>query len=332
MTSTSPTSFGTDEHPEVTEISDLMEGLLSPDRSAEVRAHLSDCELCVEVQTSLEEIRDALGTLPGPVRMPSDIAGRIDAALAAEALLDATTPDGLTASTATEPDLLPEDPIGVSRETTDSDVVSRETDPVGRSSRKVADRPGGHARAATGPGRFPRAARRRRNILLATAGAAAALTLGALLLPGALPKVSDAADAGKSASQEAADGSGSSLDDRALEKRVRSLLADGNTGGPPQGTASKAEPNVSEFTTKASPGTPVADAPTMPACVRDGINRDDAPLAVGMDVLEGREAYIVVLPHGSDSTRVDAYVVDADCVTRTPSAPGVVLGTHTYTR
>lgn len=83
---------GTIRHPDVSEISDLTEGLLSPSRTAEIRRHLGDCALCADVRTSLEEIRSLLGTLPGPARMPADIAGRIDAALAAEALLDATQP------------------------------------------------------------------------------------------------------------------------------------------------------------------------------------------------------------------------------------------------
>ncbi|CAM5719671.1 hypothetical protein SANTM175S_06579 [Streptomyces antimycoticus] len=83
-------STDTDEHPEVAEISALTEGLLSPSRAVDVRTHLASCVLCADVSTSLEEIRSLLGTLPGPVRMPADIAGRIDAALAAEALLDAT--------------------------------------------------------------------------------------------------------------------------------------------------------------------------------------------------------------------------------------------------
>ena len=82
-------------HPDVAEISDLTEGLLSPARTSEVRRHLDGCELCADVHASLEEIRGLLGTLPGPPRMPADVAGRIDAALAAEALLDSHDPDGI---------------------------------------------------------------------------------------------------------------------------------------------------------------------------------------------------------------------------------------------
>lgn len=79
-------------HPDVAEISDLAEGLLGPARSGEVRSHLDACALCADVRSSLDEIRGLLGTLPGPSRMPADVAGRIDAALAAEALLGTMEP------------------------------------------------------------------------------------------------------------------------------------------------------------------------------------------------------------------------------------------------
>ncbi|MGW1135967.1 zf-HC2 domain-containing protein, partial [Streptomyces zhihengii] len=85
-------STDADRHPDVSEISDLTEGLLPPSRAAELRRHLDDCPLCADVHASLEEIRGLLGTLPGAGRMPADVAGRIDAALAAEALLSATAP------------------------------------------------------------------------------------------------------------------------------------------------------------------------------------------------------------------------------------------------
>ncbi|WP_346657887.1 hypothetical protein [Streptomyces sp. 135] len=109
-------------HPEVAEISDLTEGLLSPSRTSDVRRHLDGCALCADVYASLEEIRGMLGTLPGPPRMPVDVAGRIDAALAAEALLDATAPDG--PSTPAAPELASAAPAR-----TPAPHVSRETSP-----------------------------------------------------------------------------------------------------------------------------------------------------------------------------------------------------------
>ena len=96
------TSTDTAGHPDVAEISDLTEGLLPPSRTTDVRRHLDECELCADVHASLEEIRGLLGTMPGPPRMPDDVASRIDAALAAEALLNATAPDTMDAPALTE--------------------------------------------------------------------------------------------------------------------------------------------------------------------------------------------------------------------------------------
>ena len=143
MTSTTDTAG----HPDVTEISDLTEGLLTPSRTGDVQRHLDECDLCADVYASLEEIRGLLGSTPSPVRMPDDIADRIDAALAAEA---------------------------------ESAHVSRETSaPADRST----PRPTGHAHAATGPGRKDRTRRgRRRTIVLSTVFTAAALGLGTLLV------------------------------------------------------------------------------------------------------------------------------------------------------
>ncbi|MFC8869628.1 anti-sigma factor family protein [Streptomyces sp. NPDC057148] len=137
-------------HPDVAEISDLTEGLLPPSRTTDVRRHLETCELCADVYTSLEEIQGLLGTLPGPERMPDDVAARIEAALAAEAPLSATADDG----------------VRVSRETSAS-----------------ADRPAGNARpSSTGPGRKERRRGGRRRIVLGAVAAAATLGLGSVVV------------------------------------------------------------------------------------------------------------------------------------------------------
>ncbi|MGW1336619.1 anti-sigma factor family protein, partial [Streptomyces rubiginosohelvolus] len=90
------------QHPEVSEISDLTEGLLTPSRTAEVQQHIAECDLCAEVRDSLDEVRGLLGTMPDPEPMPEHIAARIDAALAAEALSTPSTEN---------------EPVAVSRET-----------------------------------------------------------------------------------------------------------------------------------------------------------------------------------------------------------------------
>ncbi|MFF2850002.1 hypothetical protein ACFVT5_27250, partial [Streptomyces sp. NPDC058001] len=100
-------------HPDVDEISDLTEGLLSPTRSEDLQRHLDSCELCTDVYASLEEIRGLLGSLPGQTRMPVDVAERIDAALAAEALLASTVPPQTISPEAVSPEAMPTEPAAM---------------------------------------------------------------------------------------------------------------------------------------------------------------------------------------------------------------------------
>lgn len=195
MTSTTDMT-GTDEHPEVAEISALAEGILPPDRSADLRGHLDDCALCSGVRASLDEIRDLLGTLPGPPRMPTDIAGRLDAALAAEALLAAT-----------------------------SAPVSRETSPSSSLPDRV-DRPAGHSPAPSGPGRS-RTRRRWLKGLLVTASAAGVLGLGGSVLTHSFTS-------GGASSSSADSGKATASKQSSLEARVHALLsAEGSSGDAP---------------------------------------------------------------------------------------------------
>jgi len=269
-------------HPDVTEISDLTEGLLTPSRTADVERHLDECVLCTDVYTSLEEIRGLLGTMPAPVRMPDDIADRIDAALAAEA------------------------------------DVSRETSaPADR----LADRPTGHAHAATGPGRKDRARRgRRRTIVLSTVFTAAALGLGSLL-------VSSLGD--DSTQPEAA----STFSGQKVETQVAELLKGGKVKNSPRSGG----PSVGIESHPSEPGTNEHDGlifnvPTVPDCVMKGIGRKGASvLGVKEGTYNGTDAYLVLLPAANDDTRVTAYVVDSACV-KQPSVPGEVLLTQSYAR
>ncbi|MFD6528578.1 hypothetical protein [Streptomyces sp. NPDC060184] len=130
MTSTTDTT----QHPDVTEISDFAEGVLSVARATEIRRHLLTCALCEDVRSSLEEIRSLLGSLPEPSPVPADIAGRIEAALAAEALLDTRAPS-----------VSPPGSVDVSRETAtrktaSSDTETRETAGGETATRETADR------------------------------------------------------------------------------------------------------------------------------------------------------------------------------------------------
>ncbi|MEU8881509.1 hypothetical protein [Streptomyces hydrogenans] len=296
----------TAQHPDVSEISDLTEGLLSPSRSATVRRHLDGCVLCADVRSSLEEIRGLLGTLPGPPRMPAEIAGRIDAALAAEALLDATAPES------TRP---------VSRETTaPADAVSRETASPAAATRPSSARPPA-PRAATGPGRGRTRHRRRIAVLSGIAGslvaAVCAYSLYALSQNGA--------DTHGVASDTSAAAPLSTFSGEAVEDRVESLLG----GGDPAVRAPKADrPESLAAQESGNVGTAQRNSDgALPPCVLAGTGRQDTVLASERGEYEGTSAYLLVLPDRADGDRVQAYVVDADC---TGNTPGKLLRTASY--
>ncbi|MEU9964952.1 MULTISPECIES: anti-sigma factor [Streptomyces] len=318
-------STDTDEHPEVAEISALTEGLLSPSRAVDVRTHLASCALCTDVWESLDEIRSLLGTLPGPVRMPAEIAGRIDAALAAEALLDATAPEGVADVSRETPE-----PEPVSRETADSTSSSSGSDTVQPASKTstATDRPAGRPRGATGPGRGstgpgtrPGGARRWRKVVLGGACAAAVIGIGSFFIPSG--SSGDHGDADQQAHASQSSAGKSTLSSGTLKDRVHELLADRKS------TASDGVTGQGN-----SPDVPLRadDDPEVPSCVQSGTGRKEPALAAQQDTYDGQTAYIVVLPHPSDSTRVDAFVIDASCVSASPSTPGELLVTRTYPR
>lgn len=254
-----------------------------------MRRHLDECELCADVHASLEEIRGLLGTMPGPPRMPDDVASRIDAALAAEALLNATAPDTVDAPALTE--------AHVSRETSVS-----------------ADRPVGRPRSSTtGPGRKDRSRDGRRRIaVLGTVFTVAALGLGSVLLS----SFNDGKPSDPSTQADVFSG-------KKVETEVSALLTQSSKAGSraPQslGVNTVPENNLKNKI-----------IPRVPACVLQGIGREDDPLAAKKGTYDGDPAYLVVMD-AKDTSRVDAYVVDAACETDSSSSAKVLL-THSYTR
>lgn len=307
MTSTTGRA-DTTQHPDVSEISDLTEGLLSPSRTAAVRKHLVDCSLCADVRASLEEIRGLLGTLPGPQRMPAEIAGRIDAALAAEALLNATTPDV---------------DAHVSRETTS---VHRDTRP--RPEPPATDRPAGRPRAATGPGR-PKA-RRRRIAALGAAFGAAALGLSLFFVQGGIQTLSG--ESGDKKTDTAASGVATDqFDGRPVEDRVQDLLQTQGTLKDPNSTP-EGSPPESMSTESGGDTTKRGMAESLPSCVKAGTGRTDTVLAFQRGDYQGTPAYLVVLPQGTDGTHVQVFVLDASCAEGGGQAEAEVLMTRAYPR
>lgn len=306
MTATTDTAG----HPDVAEISDLTEGLLSPSRTADVQRHLEQCELCADVYASLEEIRDLLGVVPGPPRMPADVAGRIDAALAAEALLNATAPDDTAAAPRARETL----PVSGAH---DSAHVSRETS-------ATADRPVGHARSSTaGPGRKNRKkAGRRKVAFLSAAFTAAALGLGSVLLTSLMGGgAGPTADGGQTATD--------TFSAAKLETQVADLLAK-NESSP--GSSQKPDRSLG---TQGGPDTKspqILREITVPECVRKGIGRDDLALATEEGVYKGKDALLVVLPHATNDSRVTVYVMDATCVRHPSSTKAKILLQESYAR
>ncbi|RSS84565.1 hypothetical protein EF919_38680 [Streptomyces sp. WAC02707] len=294
MTSTADRA-DTTQHPDVSEISDLAEGLLSPSRSAAVRRHVDDCPLCADVRSSLEEIRSLLGTLPGPPRMPAEIAGRIDAALAAEALLDATAPDN-------------DGDAPVSRETSRPSVQSSSSS---SSSSPVSDRPAGRPRAATGPGRPQRS--RRRIALLSTIGAAfGAVVLGtSLYLSQAGGTAGDGVANGVRRADASAELAAAPFSGSPVEERVQDLLVQDRTLRTPQGVGPE---SMSSDTGTTAPRRSGEGA--VPACVLAGTGRTDPVLGHERGEYQGKPAYLLVLPDPADAARVQAYVLDASCADR----------------
>ncbi|MGW3144191.1 hypothetical protein ACWDG1_05805 [Streptomyces sp. NPDC001177] len=303
MTSTTDTTG----HPDVAEISDLTEGLLPPARTTDVRRHLDACELCTDVYTSLEEIRGLLGTLPGPMRMPDDVAGRIDAALAAEALLQATTSESVDTPVM----------VSASPALSDEDAESR----VSRETSASVDRPAGRAHAATGPGRKDRGrGRRRRTVALGAVFTAALLGAGSFFLE----------SLGNDQPTTAAHDAFSSGN---LKGQVTDLLT--TKKGLHRGSDSQ-KPRLGIESDTDTPGstakTLIQPQIQVPGCVRQGINNAGNVLGAQKGTYEGTDAYLVVLPDAGDNARVTAYVVDATCVSREAAAPGKVLLTQSFAR
>ncbi|MCG0063902.1 MULTISPECIES: hypothetical protein [Streptomyces] len=302
MTSTTDTAG----HPDVAEISDLTEGLLPPDRSTDVRLHLDGCEPCADVYASLEEIQGLLGSMPGPERMPADVAARIDAALAAEASLASAG----------------EDTTGhVSRETSPAgDLLTGR--PTGPLADQPADRPAGRPRAATGPGRkdSPRGRRRGRFVL-------GAVLTAAVLGAGSLVLTSLADNGDETAAHGTPTPSAETFSGDSVQHQAQALLT---TKKGLQRGSEKPRQNTGDGGSDTSgstegPNTLVQTAVPVPDCVRQALRQSTDVLGAKTGTYAGKSAYLVVVADARDDKRVTAYVVDAACVHQQPASAGTVL-------
>ncbi|MGW2656487.1 anti-sigma factor family protein [Streptomyces sp. NPDC001478] len=324
MTSTADTT----RHPDVSEISDLTEGLLPASRTADLQRHLEGCEPCAEVRASLEEIRGLLGSLPAPEPMPLDIAARIDAALAEEARSGppaADSDDEAFPTTDTSP-------------APSADDVSRETEDAPSAPEPLA-RPSGYPRAATGPGRRP-ARRRRRTVVLGAALGAAVVGVSAFLLQNIQLSSNGADSTALDQGAKASTAETHAFSRTTLESQVRDLLDAGPGESARENAGANQAPSMGVQSSPENPSSS-SDGPqnplrapkvTLPACVEQGIGRNTGALAMQRGTYEGTDAFLVVLPHPTDSSEVQAYVVDASCVGAEPPSKGKILITDTYTR
>ncbi|WP_369266477.1 anti-sigma factor [Streptomyces harbinensis] len=179
---------------------------------------------------------------------------------------------------------------------------------------------------------------RRPHLALAAVGTVVAVGLGTLLVQNL-----QGSDHGSTADLAIeADAAGS---EDALETQVRELLAEAEVPqyaeilesadtGSVSGETDQRPGTPSPETTEAAEPDPgeeygAVSAP-LPSCVESAIGRTEDPLVAEAERYQGTDAYLVVLPHSADPLRVDAYVVDADCVSASPSVEGEVLVKESY--
>jgi anti-sigma factor RsiW len=283
-------------HPPVETIAEYLEDLLPPTAAARLREHLADCAECRDTGAALQEIQSLLGQTDTPA-LPDDVGLRLDAALAAEALL-AATPEPAPA-----PEAAPVPAPGSSGSASGS-AGAPPRKPHSPSSGPV----GGTQRPPAGPGRG-----RARGWRRAALGVAALAVVG--LVGTAVVRINSEGGAGNGSSSGAkssavsagtgvngANGDLSSLgvlSDATLAQQVRGLLA-GTAAMNPQ-----AKP-----TSEAA-----ARAAGAPACVLDAAARSgETPLTAAQGLYRGTPVTVLVYTDTAHPlTSVDAYLVDSSC-------------------
>lgn len=197
---------------------------------------------------------------------------------------------------------------------------------VSRETSAPVDRPAGHARSSsTGPGRKDRRRGGRRRIaVLGAVAAAAAIGLGSVVvvsLTGESPSDHTASEQQTALADTFSEGR--------LKDKVTHLIAD---GGAQNGSRTPRSFGMESENGGETAENHVFKQPTVPACIQQGIGRDDAPIATEPGVYQGKEALLVVLPDATQDTRVTAYIVESACVDQPAVGKAKILLKHSYPR
>ncbi|MFI6848691.1 hypothetical protein OG535_19785 [Kitasatospora sp. NBC_00085] len=303
-------------HPSVDELADLAEGLVeSADEAAALRSHLAGCADCRETAEALTQVQALLGSAEPPA-MPSDVAARLDAALAAAAAEhDAPAEGPGTPRKAPASPGQTAAPAGASRPSATPSQA-----PLG-----PPGRPAGSA--ATGPGR-PRSRRRRIGLLLGAAAVLLGAGLGGSLLfspadrtasdttaasaagavPSGAPDTSGAVPGGAPDTPRTEHGGTVYRDDQ-LAAQVRQLLA--RTGVTPDGAAQSSRPSTGTSDVPPADGQQgIAGGHSATACPAPGAGR---LLAADSGSYDGAPAEALVYAVPDQPEKLDVYLRAPDC-------------------
>ncbi|MET8827626.1 hypothetical protein ABZX40_16940 [Streptomyces sp. NPDC004610] len=162
--------------------------------------------------------------------------------------------------------------------------------------------------------------------VISAAFAAAAVGLGTVLLSSLM--------GGASGPQTNGDPTATATDTfsaESLERQVTDLLATEVVEG--QTTEGGGDPRTPQGSVEVGGdvGPPqILQTPSVPDCVRSGIGRQDAALAVDEGVYKGTDAMLVVLPDANDAGRVTAYIMDSTCIKRASAEIAKILFQTSY--
>lgn len=174
-------------------------------------------------------------------------------------------------------------------------------------------------------------------MVLGTAFGAAVIGMSVFFLQSIAPS-GDSSKTAADSGVRAAESGAHAYSDGTLESQVQDLLGDGASQESfgakkvPPGADTKSTSEAVTPDTEASRSPLKAPAVVVAPCVQQATGRTTPALALDEGTYRGTDAYLVVLPHPSAPSRVQAYVVAASCVDTAPESTGQLLLTRSYDR